>query len=273
MALFQRRVILQIEGQDLEGLKISFDVRRNLKNVPSSAEITVYNLNAETRRQISEAAKKKSVGARVVLLAGYLTETPHAVFIGRLRRLSHKTEGPNWVSRLSSGDGIPPSIRLGSSYGPGTNLGRVLEDVAGQLGVGKGNLGAFTSRLKDRSVGRSGLSVAGSGRLALSTILDQTGIEWSIQDDQIQLLDVGKARQTKGVLVSPETGLVGDPEALEKRRVRFTSLLQPGIAPGLIVELRSRELSGFYRVDSARYKGDSWQGPFEIECEGRPPVT
>ena len=73
-------------------------------------------------------------------------------------------------------------------------------------------------------------------------------------------------------MVTAASGLGGVPEVLEKLRVRAKSLLAPGLDPGLLVRLESRDVTGFYRVDSARYQGDTWATPWYAILEMRPAV-
>ena len=269
MPLFNRRAVLQVEGRDLSALRITFDVSKNLKGRPNKAEISVTNLSPDTRRQLSAAAEK-----RIVLLAGYETETPYAVFVGTLEKVEHARAGSDWVSKITSGDGLPRSARVSAAFGRGADLERVFLDVvkqaAAQAGLGSGNASQVAKRLKGRSVGAAGVALSGAADVALDGLLEELGLEWSVQDQQLQILERGKPRQVRAAVISPDSGLVGSPEVLEKGRVRAKSLLAPGLDPGLLVRLESRDLQGFYRVDSARYTGDARGQDWYVQMEMRP---
>jgi hypothetical protein len=268
MPLFNRRAVLQVAGLDLSELRLAFDVTKDLRGRPNKAAITVYNLSPDTRRLISDAKDR-----RVVLLAGYETEQPHAIFVGALSRAEHKREGASWVTKISGDDGISRVSRVSASFGRGSAVDRVLKDVVSQItksGIGPGNTNRVAATLKNRAIGSAGLAVSGSADVALDGLLESLGLEWSVQDLQLQILERGKPRQTRAVVVSPDTGLVGVPEALEKQRVRAKSLLSPGLDPGLVIRLESRDLQGFYRVDSARYAGDTESQPWYATLELRP---
>lgn len=260
--------MLQVEGRDLSAFRLSFDVSKTLSGRPNKAQVTVYNLAEDTRRLLSDAAEK-----RVVLLAGYESETPHAVFVGRLSRVEHARHGPDWVTTVSGGNAQPRAARVRLSLGKGATLDRALNEVVKQVGaagVGAGNAPQVARALAGRSVGAGGLAISASADVALDALLEDLGLEWSVQDDQIQILERGKARQVNAAVVASDTGLVGSPEILEKRRVRARSLLAPGLAPGLLVRLESRDVAGFYRVDSARYTGDTRGQDWYVEMELRP---
>lgn len=272
MALFGRRAVIQVEDRRLEDLRVTFDVLRNLRNVPSSAELKVYNLAESTRRALAARTEAREQ-IRVLLLCGYRDETPHQVFAGTLRRLSTRREGGDVVTSISSGDGTPKSLRVSGSFAGGVDLAAVLGNVARQAvagGLKAGNVAQVQRRLTGRTVGAGGLVLSGSLDVALSTILDQVGIEWSVQDGALQLLERGTAVQTRAVVLSPDTGLVDSPELLERGRVRARSLIAPGLAPGLLVRLESLLITGFYRVESARYSGDTEGAEWHIELELSP---
>lgn len=268
MPLFDRRAVLQVEGRDLSGLRLSFDVELNLKGRPNSAKITIYNLSEDTRRVISQAE-----AARVVLLAGYETTQPHAIFIGQLREVEHKIVGADWVTKIESGDGVPRSARISASFGKGAGVDRILTELVRQIGssgIGAGNSARIAQQIRGRSIGSGGLALSGSADVALDGLLEPLGLEWSIQGQQLQILERGKARQVRAVVLSPDTGLVGTPEKLEKQRARARALLIPGLDPGLTIRLESRDLTGFYRVDSARYTGDTRGQAWYADIEMRP---
>lgn len=270
MPLFNRRAVLLAASLNLSDFRIQFDVSKDLRGRPNKAKITVYNLSADSRRRLSAAERK-----RVVLLAGYVTETPYAVFVGILDRVEHKQEGADWTTTVSGSDGVPRSVRVRGSFGKGSRVSQVLGEIANQMsgaGIGAGNLRSASTVFGNRTVGSGGLSFSGPTDVTLDGILESLGLEWSVQDQQLQILERGKPRQVRATVLSPDSGLVGTPEVLERGRVRTKSLLTPGLDPGLLVNLQSRDLSGFFRVDSARYQGDTHAQPWYVQCELRPRV-
>jgi len=51
-----------------------------------------------------------------------------------------------------------------------------------------------------------------------------------------------------------------------RRGVQFKALLNPLIVPGAIVKLESDNITGFYRVNAARFAGDYRGNDWTVEC-------
>ena len=80
--------------------------------------------------------------------------------------------------------------------------------------------------------------------------------------------------------MSAATGLIGTPSRIVAAArkvgqieiqaidgVAFRCLLRPQIRPGVLVTLDSDAVQGVYRVEAARYEGDTAGGPFEVQAE------
>jgi hypothetical protein len=104
----------------------------------------------------------------------------------------------------------------------------------------------------------------------LDRMARSSGYEWSVQDGQLQFLEVGKALQRTAVSLTPDTGLLGSPEVGEKGVVTARSWLQPSIIPGRKVHIRSRQVNGFFRVLKLLHRGDTRGSEWYTEIEGQP---
>ena len=71
-------------------------------------------------------------------------------------------------------------------------------------------------------------------------------------------------------LISAASGLIGTPQVGEQGFVTLTSQIQPNLTPGYSFRLESRLITGFYRVEKATYRGDSWGSTWAVELEGKP---
>lgn len=272
MALFGRRAIVQVEGLDVSNLRVKFRIARTLSRTPSSAEIDVYNLSEDSRAQIRSAAETAPGGrARVLLLAGYRDEDPHLIFAGALRRVAVRREGQDIITKISSEDGVPTAPRISRSFRPGTSIDAALNSVLGDsTGLDKGNAGDFKGTLRGRTVGQAPLAIRGAVDAALDAVLAETGIDWSVQDGQLQLLERGRAVQMEATVLSSDTGLVGSPQIDDKGKVKVTSLMAPGLSPGLLVRVESLLVNDFFKVESATYVGDTDGQEWQVEIEAAP---
>lgn len=267
MAIWGRRAVIQVEDRRIESLRVRFDVARTLSGRPSSAEVRVWNLAEASRRTLAD---RRDVG--VLVLAGYRDEAPHLVFSGRLRRLRVSVEGGDVVTTISGGDGVPRVAPVGRSLAAGSDVGAALGavvDAAQAVGIGAGNSREVARSLRGRRVAGAGLLLSDVPS-SLDALLADLGIEWSVQDGQLQLLERGRARQTTAVVLASGSALIGSPQVEDRGRLRATSRIVPGIAPGSLVRVESLVASGFYRVESGRWLGDTEGQEWQVELDLAP---
>jgi hypothetical protein len=124
-------------------------------------------------------------------------------------------------------------------------------------------------------------------------VVQGTGLEWSIQNQTLQVIAKRGTTKRQAIVLAADSGLIGYPErmregAREKARVkdertgkranlvsaaqqrdgwRVKSLLLPQINPGDLVKLESRSTEGFYRAESVKHTGDSEGGDWQTELE------
>jgi hypothetical protein len=149
----------------------------------------------------------------------------------------------------------------------------VLRALAESLGVGLGNSAAALLDPKTLRGGSSefvsGTTVSGFAAEELTTLLRSVGMEWSIQDSELQLVGIGQPMPGEAVVLSPSTGLVGSPEPGQKGVVRCTTLLIPGLQPGGAIQIESEEVRGLFRIERADYVGDKSGPDWYAHLEGR----
>lgn len=266
--LFGREAVLRVESLELSGLRISFNVKKSEKKEPNTAEVKVYNLEASTRKALGN---RKT--ARVQLLAGYAGSIAQ-IFAGDLRVAESMREGANWLTRFESGDGESSSraSRVNKSFAKLT-FRQMLNELASAIGVGAGNApklaeqGRFQGALQSLA---KGSTINGRASEILDVIARSSGYEWSIQDGQLQFVQVGRTLQTEAVSLSPDTGLLGSPELGEKGFITARSLLQPSIIPGRKVQVKSRQVDGFFKVTKLEHSGDTRGDDWSTTFEGVP---
>ena len=86
------------EGLDLSQMRIGFDVKKTDAQTPNTAEIVVFNLSANTVKQIRKEF------TRVILQAGY-GENFGVIFDGNIKELVSGKEGTDTTLSISAGDG------------------------------------------------------------------------------------------------------------------------------------------------------------------------
>jgi len=276
--LFKREARVSVGALEVEGLRVQFKVSKSLQREPNKLELSIWNLSQDTRGKLTEAVEKRS--APVVIEAGYAgtataPATTEVVFKGDARIISHVRQGPDWVTRLQSGDGAVAykSARMVGSFAPGTKRATVIEEAAKSLGLPLGNLkerikahdfkGALTEFV-------GGFATASKASEQLTELLAPLGLGWSIQDGQIQVLGEKDATSAQAVVLAPDSGLVGSPELGEQGVLKVKSLLQPGLRPGRRVELDAETAKGLYRIERVTHVGDTHGTEWFSEAEVKP---
>jgi len=280
--LFRRKAIVIIEtgeGQGLRieskvspsgltGLDLSFKASKTLTSKPNSAEIAIWNLNESNRAAITE--RKNPV---VKLEAGYEDETT-MIFLGDMQEARIVRDGPDIITMISTSDGgkAHRKSRTNKAFGKGTSVATVASALIDSIGVGKGNVATLLA-----SAGLEGVSTKFAGGVTLSgrsadlmaRLAKSSGFEFSVQDGKAQFLRRGRPLNETAVKLSADTGLLKSPTRSSAGIVKASSLLIPDIYPGARVLFDTREVEGFYRVETAQYVGDTAGQEWAINMEAR----
>ena len=83
------------------------------------------------------------------------------------------------------------------------------------------------------------------------------------------MLPIGRALLGTSVVLSPQTGLIGSPEKGTKNTIKMRSLIIPDLVPGRQVILKSRHMSGNFRVERAEFKGDTASNDWYVDLTCR----
>lgn len=259
-------------------LRLTFDISKDTKEEPNEIKIRIWNLKQETRDAIVEPDNV------AVLYAGYAEEDgPLLIAYGTVLQGWTHFDGADVVTEIDVLDGYAEIrdtvVTLG--YGPGVKARAIVAEIAKQMGLRL----VMADDVPDR-VWQNGFSYYGAARVALHKVVQGTGLEWSIQNGELQILARRSTTARQGFVLSAQSGLIGHPErtrqgAREKAKVkdertgdnrnivsarqqvdgwRVTSLLLPTLNPGDLVKLESRTVEDWFRIESLRHSGD-WGGP------------
>lgn len=250
------------------GMRITFKIKKKLKKEPNTGEIEVYNLNQDRRSSLQQK------GVKVRLEAGYKDTGFTQYFAGDVRTVDHIRKDGDWVTTLRLGDGERAwnYARVSESFAPGTLKGDVLRAVGKALGVEAGNLEKQAARLSGAF--DQGFTAFGSTARSMELLVTSLGLNWSIQDGQIQILKLDEVLDLPVEEITPDTGLVGSPEMGTPTKkggpalVQFTALLRP-TKPGAKVKLSSeRYPTGFVKVVNCDFDGDTMGGEWYTKIDG-----
>lgn len=273
--LWDRDYMVTVDTIEITKLDVAFSVTKTLKKEPNTCDLTIYNLNPDHRSQLAQVKTPW-----VKIEAGYKGDGTGSgnkalIFHGQLRGVHSYREGPDWITELHSGDGEKAlkNARINKSYSKGTRVGTIIDDLVEAMGIGKGNSQVKSWLAKWTSGGSeilNGLVLSGSCREELTGILKSMGMEWSVQDGELQILDTGKPLEGVAVVLSPSTGLVGSPTLGSEGIISITSLMNGAIVPGSTISLDSSEMpKGFYRAERCDYVGETAGQDWYVNIEAK----
>jgi len=292
MARFDRvyRLLVGRPGQKgieiVPPLRITFDISKDTGEEPNEIKIRIWGLSPATREAIVEP---DNVAA---LYAGYEQEDGALLMAyGTVLQGWTFFDGPDVITELDVLDGYA-QIRdtvVSLGYGPGVRARLIIEGIARQMGLRL----VMAEDVPDR-VWQNGFSYYGAARVALHKVVQGTGLEYSIQNGELQVIARRGTTARQGFVLAADSGLIGFPErmrqgAREKAKVkgqrtgdnrdivsarqqrdgwRVVSLLLPTLNPGDLVKLESRTVQDWFRIERLRHTGD-WggQGDWITELE------
>ena len=285
-------------GVSIKDLRFSFSIEKNSSPTPNTNTLRIWNLNPTTRALI------ETPNNAVIVKAGYAQEVgPVTIFVGIVTRSTTVRDGADWITELEMADGVIAyrDAKTSISFHAGTNAATVIASIASRFGL------PVKSVPKSSKTYPAGFSFVGRIREAMDKACRYAGFEWSIQDQEIQVIIKGGTATTRAIVLSADSGMIGSPEPeaktmsekaaadkgittntagvitkqattesgevkqrLEVRGYRVKSLLQPTIQPGGYVQIKSAMIDGqFFRVEDVKHVGDTGGGEWQTEMSLR----
>ncbi|HRL22798.1 MAG TPA: hypothetical protein PLP85_13605 [Alcaligenes sp.] len=261
-------------------LRITFDVSKDTSEEPNKIKIKIWNLSLTTRETMVEPDNV------VALYAGYAQEDGALLMAyGTLLHGRTYTDGVDMITELDVRDGFAQIRDTVVSLGcaPGVRARSIVQDIARKMGLRL----KMAADVPDR-VWQNGFSYYGAAHVALHKVVQGTGLEYSIQNGELQVIRRGGVTPREGFVLAADSGLVGVPErvgesAREKARQdsqktddnqktvssrqqsdgwSVKSLLLPTLNPGDLVKLECSAATDWFRIETVQHKGD-WSGQGE----------
>lgn len=261
------------QGVRTEGLRVSFDITKTNKKSANSAKIMIYNLN-ESNKSILKTKENLSLTLEV----GYGVNNVDLLFTGDIVRSSTQRSGPDFIStiEIDDGDQALTSATIDKSYVAGTNMKTVVNDAlqsmkdAGQIIIGSVN------SIKD-DIAQNGFSASGLAANVIDQITKKQGLEFSVQDNETQILGEDEDTGEEAIVLTPSTGLIGSPrigligkEAAKIDGIEFKALIQTTrFKPGRVAQIKSREVDGFFKILKSKFTGDTHAPAWFVTCEAQ----
>ena len=303
MPLFDRtaELIVGQSGKDgvlIKDLRFSFKIEKRLTETLNNSTLSIYNLNPDSRALVA------TPNNAVILKAGYVGDVGAATcFVGIVRRCLTVRDGQDWRTDLELDDGMIAyrDSKHSISFAPGTKGADVLRNVASRF-----NLPVRQFPDIDNKIYPQGFAFVGRTREAMTSVCNYLGLEWSIQNQEIQVIKKGGSVKRTAIVLSSDTGMIGSPaleaktmsekaaadagisvndagvikrpkendkgevkERLEIQGYKVVSLLQPTIEPGHVVKLQAAGIEGWFKVEKLEHIGDTHGGDWKTELSLR----
>lgn len=287
MAQFDRIARLTVgkpgaDGVIIENLRIEFDIEKDTSETTNKSSVKVYNLAPNTRKILERP------DTVCILEVGYREHMGLVrIFVGAVTHVTSRAEGPDMVTELELADGqvaVRDSV-ISIGYGQGVEGKQIARDVAAQMGL--------TLRMAPdvQFTGYpNGFAFAGYARDALTKVCSASGAQWSIQNNEIQIIMGGGTTSVRALVFSADSGLVGSPERIVKSPKKadkadskkskkkednkekqagwkVRTLLAPTVNPGDAVRVESKTVTGWFRVESLKHAGNTHGGTWLSEME------
>ena len=284
------------KGRELSGLRIAFSIQKGATKSPNKCTVKVWNTAPETRALI------EVIGNVMILKAGYSEDIgATTIFSGNVTRTLTVREGPDWITELEMEDGFMEfrDAKASLSFGKGATTQQVVTAINKKFGLPVRPMPADIARKQYPS----GFAFVGRVRDAMDKACEHSGLEWSIQNREIQIIKKGGVFKQKAYLLSADTGLIGSPmqesktmtekaaakegitanqpgvrktterdkdgEVQQMLRVlgyKVKTLLQPLVEPGGYVQVKSKGVDGeFFRVEELTHTGDTHGNEWHTE--------
>lgn len=251
------------------GLRIVFDIHRNITSTPNTCDLSLYNLNEETRSRLARKADT------ITINAGYAGNVS-VVFIGRIATYSSRRDGADVISSVLLRDKDLGSYRIHHSFAPNTSVETVATTILDSMQLAHGNILSVIASAKSRKLPAftRGYAAFGSSREQFDKLMDSLGITWSVQNGALRAVHpttVAENTELRAPVISASTGMIGSPERAEDETVTVQSLLIPYLLPGDAVIIDSVDVQRSpYKAQSVSHTADthseSWYTSMECQA-------
>ncbi len=295
--LFHRRasVIIQPPGDERnpwENLRISFEVGKTIDTEPNKGTVTIYNLSRESRNRIQQ---KRDI---LILKVAYRNRPFETLYIGEIRFVSHRKEGAEWLTVCECGDGDSAlnQLQVSNTFGPGTTIVQVFESlridlinslapigysVSSNFNQVISSISGFatsdenTEPLTSTGVFSKGITLFGTFGSIINELAGKLGIDVFFNNLTLYALKKNETLGLDPIYLTPRTGLIGSPRALEDGGYAITALITPDFIPGRKITFETVSLSRQrvpqlvtgMKINRIDFSGDTWEQQWYADCE------
>ena len=268
-------------------LHIGFSIDKDTTKESNKAKLEIYNLSDATRKKIEVPDTEVEIYAGYEKAGGAILAFKGSVTYGFTR-----DAGTDCITTLDLADGTKAmrDSYCSLSYAPGTSAKTIIQRCANEMGVPV----VYGDDVGELESYKNGFSYYGQADGALTEICNALGLSWSIQNNILNIILAGGTSTNRGLVFSPQSGLVGVPERItqaeyksnksnpkktqkekakkeeprKKAGWKIQTLLVPSVNPGDMVKVESKWITGWFRVEKVSHRGDyngtNWGSAMEL---------
>lgn len=265
------------EGILINNLEIRFDVSKSADNTKkaNSGVVEVVNLSPASLKML------ESDFLEVRFSIGYVETGLHQLLTGNVVEKSTVKSGTDIVTQFILGEGYTAlnHEKIKTTVAPGKTYADVVEVCRASMpGVARG---AYVGTNLNNIVVH-GYPMNGTPKSELDRLCKSLRLEWRVDNGTLSVSEQNglTSKDTSlAPLISPEVrnlidipfhtsgeGIKMPKDKTRKMGVQFRALCDANIVPGSLVRLESKYITGFYRVNDARYYGDFRGQDWYVDC-------
>ncbi len=213
----------------ITGLRIVFEITKDLQGYPNLASISIYNLSQETQSKIQDEFEL------VTLKAGY-QDNLKTIFQGDIRNVTKARRGVDTITTVFAGDGNKDysDAFFNKSFTDGAKVTDIVNEVIGEFTeVTKGVVEGLSSTAEKLF----GANYSGSSADILDQLGEENNFDWSIQNNKVDIISRDSFVDSQTV-ISSQTGMIDSPTITEIG-IDVKTLLNPSVIPGRLVKVES----------------------------------
>lgn len=278
---FDRVCRIEVSGKSkllIANNRINFEIIKSIDPQENIGRVEIWNIGLETRKLIT------AHNSQVRLFAGYSNyrgdgDNLIAIAQGDITNVRTRRNQTDTVTQIyfAEGQRVIRSNPISLSFSGSVTLSNILRAVTDQSGLSFKYAGVSSSA----SI-LEGYSAFGSVDTVLNNLALEFNFKWSMQNGVILLKGSNSNGDNEVMLLSPETGLILNPESVKKisRKVAKSeapledninavqSLLQPHLQVNDVIAIKSNDLNGQFRIAKISHTGDSrdndWYSKMEV---------
>lgn len=272
-------------GSDSNGrpLHVSFNLEKSDTQSSNTGKITISNLSDEHKATLAEK------DCYIQLSAGYGSNLG-LIFAGDVSTTTESLSGADRDFEIEVIDGFASNDLPGWISESGVvTCKTVLDKIIEKMEVESAIITDKANEKLNSAMYDNGYAYVGKLRAALQNVLRKAGCTYSIQNGILQIYCSGEAISTKAYVLSAETGLISIPEKITISDSNSTSgttsssssgtaskgipgykvyfFLNPAVGVNDLISLKSRDVSGTFRVHKITLDGDNYSGDWKCEAE------